>query len=116
VLKTTGLAACLQEALRHLPVEVAFIFGSVAAGEDNRHSDVDLLLVGEVSGRALAAVTQPLQAQIGHTINAIRYTTSEFQAQVQAKDSFLSQVLEGPKVFVKGGPDDLRRLIEGGAD
>jgi len=113
VLKTTGLAGQLAEALRDLAVEVAFIFGSVAAGEETRHSDVDLLVVGDVSGRDLANVTQPIQAEIGRAINAVRYTASEFRAQAQSGDTFLAQVLDGPKVFVKGGPDDLRRLAAG---
>lgn len=110
ILKTTGLAGRLQEALVDLPIEVAFIFGSVAAGEESQESDVDLMVVGEVSGPALAAVTQPLQAEIGRAINATRYRASEFRAKVQANDPFLSQVLEEPVVFVKGGSDALRGL------
>lgn len=108
--KTTGLAGRLREALADLPVEAAFIFGSVAAGEDTAHSDVDLLVIGEASGRALAGVTQPLQAEIGRAINAVRYEGAEFRARAEASDPFLTEVLAGPKVFVKGGPDDLRRL------
>ncbi len=110
ILKTTGLAGRLQEALADLPIEVAFIFGSVAAGEDSRDSDVDLLVVGEVSGRALAAATQPLQAEIGRAINATRYRASEFRAKVQANEPFVSHVLQEPMVFVKGGSDGLRDL------
>jgi DNA-binding transcriptional ArsR family regulator len=111
MLKTTGLAGRLQEGLANLPIEVAFIFGSVAAGDDSWESDVDLLVVGEVSGRALAAVTQPLQAEIGRAINAVRYRPSEFRAKVKANDPFLSRVFEEPMVFVKGGPDALRDLV-----
>ena len=110
VLKTTGLVGRLQDVLRNLPVEAAFIFGSVAAGEDTRHSDVDLLVIGDVSGRALAAATQPLQAEVGRPLNAVRYQVSEFRAKAEAHDPFIAEVLAGPKVFVKGGPDDLRRL------
>ena len=112
ILKTTGLAGNLREALRNLPVEVAFIFGSVAAGEDRRDSDVDLFVIGDVSGRALAGVTQPLQAEIGRPINAARYRVAEFKAKVEADDPFLSQLLQGPQVFVKGDADALRRLVE----
>ncbi len=110
ILKTTGLAGRLQEALQYLPVEVALIFGSVAAGEDRRDSDVDLLVIGELSGRALAGVTQPLQAEIGRPINAARYRVAEFRAKLQTDDPFLSHVLRGPQVFVKGDADALRRL------
>ena len=112
ILKTTGLAGRLREALRDLPIEVAFVFGSVAAGEDHRDSDVDLFVIGEVSGRALAGVTQPLQAEIGRPINAARYGVAEFKAKVEAHDPFLAQVLQRPQVFVKGDADALRRLAE----
>jgi predicted nucleotidyltransferase len=110
ILKTTGLAGRLREAVSEVPAEVALIFGSVAAGQDDRESDVDLLVIGDVSGRALAEVTQPLQAEIGRAINAVRYGTADFRTQAEANDPFVGQVLGGPKVFVKGGPDDLRRL------
>jgi predicted nucleotidyltransferase len=110
VLKTTGLVGRLRDALRDLPIEVALIFGSVAAGEDTRHSDVDLLVIGDVSGRDLAGATQPLQAEVGRPLNAVRYKAAEFHAKAQGRDLFVGEALAGPKVFVKGGPDDLRRL------
>ncbi|MBM3473683.1 MAG: helix-turn-helix domain-containing protein [Armatimonadetes bacterium] len=111
VLKTTGLAGRLRDALGDLPVEVAFIFGSVAAGEDTRDSDVDLLVIGDLSGRVLAGATQPLQAEVGRPLNAVRYDAAEFRAKVRRRDAFVAEVLAGPKVFVRGGPDDLRRLV-----
>lgn len=109
VLKTTGLAGRLQEALRELPIDVAFIFGSLARGDDQRASDVDLMVVGEVSGRALAAATGPIQGETGRPINAVLYRRAEFQRKVRAHDGLVQAALGGPIVFVRGDRDALRQ-------
>lgn len=49
ILKTSGLGQAVREALDRLgTVKWAFIYGSVAAGEEDFLSDVDLMLVGKV--------------------------------------------------------------------
>lgn len=50
VMKTSGVAAAVQQALVALgeKVETAFLYGSVASGEDRADSDVDVMVVGEV--------------------------------------------------------------------
>lgn len=112
VLKTTGVAGQLRDALRDLSIDVAFLFGSTARGEDTADSDVDLIVIGRVSGRRLANATYPIQSSIGRAINAVRYSPREYRERRRDGDAFVSSVLRAPKLFVKGDEDDLRELAD----
>lgn len=55
VLKTSGLVDLLRGALVHPGIRVAFVFGSLASGNENAHSDVDLMVIGTISLRQLGS-------------------------------------------------------------
>ena len=51
-LKTVGLGDFLRDALsENAQIDAAFIFGSIAKGEETATSDIDLALIGEVPPR-----------------------------------------------------------------
>jgi predicted nucleotidyltransferase len=109
--KTSGLADVLAEALRPVAdqVIVAFVFGSVARGRETAGSDVDLLLIGDVSFRDAVACLHPAQSQLGREINAKVLSAKEFAAKAK-KEPFLVDVLAKPKIFVIGNADELAKL------
>jgi predicted nucleotidyltransferase len=110
VLKTAGLRDVLANALRGVAgVEVAFVFGSLAAETGKAASDVDLLVIGDVSLRKLAPMLRGAGEKLGREINPVTMSAAEF-AKGRAKNPFLVDVLGKPKLFVKGGPDELARL------
>ena len=110
VLKTAGLREVLAEALAGIEgVEVAFVFGSLADGAGKAASDVDLLAIGDVSLRTLAGPLRLAGEQLGREINPVTMTAKEFK-QGRKKNPFLIDVLGKPKLFVKGGADELERL------
>lgn len=110
VIKTAGLREVLVEALRGLAgVEVAFVFGSLAAGSGKAGSDVDLFVVGDVSLRALAPRLRKVAEQVGREINPVTMTATEF-ARGRASNPFLGDVLAKEKLFIKGTADELARL------
>ncbi len=49
--KTTGVFHLLREALAPLAenIEFAFVYGSFARGEEKAESDIDLMVIGEVT-------------------------------------------------------------------
>jgi DNA-binding transcriptional ArsR family regulator len=50
VLKTVGIAGQLKSALGHIKgLNFAFLYGSIAKGNEDALSDVDLLIIGEVN-------------------------------------------------------------------
>lgn len=110
VLKTAGLRDVLAGALAGLAgVEVAFVFGSLAADAGKAASDVDLLVIGDAGLRKLAPVLRGAGEKLGREINPVAMSVAEF-AKGRAKSPFLVDVLGKPKLFVKGGSDELAKL------
>ena len=114
VAKTAGVGAKLQRALETLSTRIqsAFVFGSVAAGKEAQASDVDVMVIGEVSLEELVGALGPLQNQLGREVNPSVYTAAEFRERLARGSHFLSSVLNGPKLFLIGSADELERLAE----
>jgi len=111
VLKTAGLVDVLREALSALRgVKAAFVYGSLARGDDDAASDVDLLVVGDVAFAELAECLHPAQETLAREVNPTLYSVEELCEKVAAKHHFLIRVLEEPKLFVIGDADVLGRL------
>ena len=109
--KTAGLIPPIREALDPVKerIEFAFVFGSVAKGEDTAESDIDLMVVsdalkpGEVQ-RYLYRTEHRLGRQIGLTVRK----RAEFGQESRVADSFIAHVLAGPVLFVLGSIKDVR--------
>jgi predicted nucleotidyltransferase len=117
LLKTVGLGDALKESLRRASgeIEVACVFGSIAAGTDTASSDIDLLVVGAMTGRALAGLLAPLRESLGREINPVLMTKAEFRRKVRDGNHFLRATLEGPRIHLIGGDDELSELAGRGA-
>lgn len=85
-------------------IDVAFVYGSIARGEETAASDVDLMVVGDIDGVRLAAVLEDAERLIGRTVNASVYSRAEFESKLRQKNHFLSSVLGRPIVTVIGDP------------
>ncbi len=110
--KTSGVVGVLANALHALGAEpeLALVFGSIARGEENAASDVDLLLIANCTFGEAVKVLQPAQAQLQREINPVLYTAAEFIQRVKDKDTFISKLLASPKLFVIGTEHDLGKL------
>ena len=73
-LKTVALGDRVSEAFAPLVSEVvlAFIFGSVAAGEDKPGSDVDLLVIGKTGLKELSRILGPLKRRFRKRVQSSR--------------------------------------------
>jgi predicted nucleotidyltransferase len=117
VLKTTGLGDILREALSRLGrIRWAFVYGSVARGEEDALSDVDLILVGEADLMALSQVVARQEERLGREINYTVLAETELSQRIQEGDPFLTDVLDGAKIMLIGDEDELRRTVAAGAD
>lgn len=110
--KTTGAVSVLADALHTLSPEpqLALIFGSVARGEENARSDVDLLLVGDNAFGDTIRALYPAQEKLQREINPVIYTAAEFTRRFNAQEPFISNLLANPKLFVIGSEHDLGKL------
>ncbi len=110
-IKTSGLKERLSDALRGLDgVLVAFIFGSIASGEENAGSDIDLMVIGKVGLRDLAPRLRSLAEELGREINPHTFSKSRFRERSRHGDAFVGNVLEAPKIFIEGGVDEFTAL------
>lgn len=111
-LKTTGLREQLADALEGLAgIGVAFVFGSVASGTAGAGSDVDLFVIGTVGLRALAPRLRPVSEALGREINPHVLAPKTFTAKARAGDAFVTNVLAASKLWIKGGTDELGKLV-----
>jgi predicted nucleotidyltransferase len=111
--KTAGVVPTLRTILRPFEQQIvcAFVYGSVARREEHARSDVDLLVVGNAGLANLTADLRKTEARLGREVNVTSYSAAEFRRKAAAKEHFLSEVLRGPKEFVKGDQRDLEDLI-----
>lgn len=108
--KTVGLAEPLRDALAPLVQQIiaAFVYGSIAKKSDTASSDIDLMLVSDdLSYADVFATLEVASSKLGRTVNPTILTRKEFTKRVKAQESFLSRVLEQPKVWIVGGESDL---------
>lgn len=108
VRKTFGVADVLRAALAPLAprIEQAFVYGSVAAGEEHGASDIDVMIVAD--GLALEDVftaLAPLESSLGRRISPTLYTPVEFAKRVKARNPFLTKVLARPRLALIGDGD-----------
>lgn len=115
VRKTFGLTHVIQEALAPIAkrIDLAFIFGSVATGTEKSSSDVDLMVVSDaVSLSDLVPAIRRAEDELGREVNPSSYSVEEFRRKLAEGQNFLATVVRGPKIFVIGDEDELRRLAE----
>jgi len=107
--KTVGVADVLREALAALSGEIraAFVYGSIARGDEREGSDIDLMVVGEVRFAGVVAALAPAQEILRREVNPSVNPALEFKSKLAAGDPFLKRVLADRKIFIIGDQDDL---------
>jgi len=115
LLKTAGFVDVLAGALKPVAAKVrtAFVYGSIAAGAEKTDSDIDLMVIGQVSPADLALPLRRARELLGREINPTVYTAAEFAKKHAANDHFLKQVLDKPKLFVLANEYELGKIAGG---
>lgn len=110
VLKTSGLVDVLREALDPVSslIRAAFVYGSVAKGEDTSASDIDLMVIGEgLTYADLFAALEDASTRLGRKAAPTLYSPKELARRVKQDSSFVTRVLDQPKLWLIGGERDL---------
>jgi DNA-binding transcriptional ArsR family regulator len=112
LLKTAGLVDVLSDALKPLAskLSIAFVYGSIASGNEQHDSDIDLMLIGAASPLELATPLRGACELLGRAIHPAVYAPAEFERKQRAQEHFLASVLDKPKLFVIGNQDELGKL------
>jgi predicted nucleotidyltransferase len=116
MLKTTGVADVLRSALKpaHKKIDAAFIFGSIATRTETRASDIDVMIIGDISFGDIVSLIIPAQEILGREINPVVYALQEFREKVMTDHHFVNSVLQGQKIFLIGDEDELNRISSRG--
>jgi len=108
VFKTIGIQGMLKEILRKIKgIEAAFIYGSFAKQEENAKSDIDVLIIGKIDDSVLIGEIRKLEAVLQREISYSLITRGEFKKKAKEKDSFISDLIKNPKIFLIGDKNAL---------
>jgi len=115
LLKTTGIAEVLKgNLLESKNIQFAFIYGSYAKGEERLSSDIDLLVVGDITSKRLSSVLSKPKRELNREINYAVFSLQEFRRRIKQKDHFLNAVLKEKKIFIIGREDEFKRTVKSG--
>jgi predicted nucleotidyltransferase len=111
-LKTAGMVDVLHDALGPFESKIgcAFIYGSIAKGQEGSRSDIDLMIIGNIGLSALALPLRDAQELLQRPVNPIVLAPNELKEKIGRKNHFLRNVLSRSKIFVIGNEKDLERL------
>jgi predicted nucleotidyltransferase len=112
LVKTAGFSDVIRDNLQAESgsIQVAFLFGSYARGTESITSDVDLMVIGRITGRELSRLLAPAKEMLGREINPTIMHAEEFQDKIAKQDTFIQSVLQEPKTFLVGDENELREL------
>jgi len=105
VKKTFGVVGVLKSVLHFIlaTIDYAFVYGSVAKGNEHSSSDIDLMLVAEdLNYTDLMETLSIAEKQLGRTINPTIYNKQEMHMRIKQKQSFIVRVLSQDVLWLKG--------------
>jgi predicted nucleotidyltransferase len=102
VYKTIGLNDYLKEKLASYDsIKLALIFGSIARNEERRESDIDLLIVGEISDDELSKTISAIEKDVSREINYLLMSQKEFLKRKKEGEPLLKRILTEEKIILK---------------
>lgn len=108
VFKTEGIKGRMERGLNNIKgIKIAFIYGSFAKKEQGGYSDIDLFLVGDINEDELVPKIGELEKEFNREINYTIYIAKELKKEKKNKNSFILEILKGPKIFLLGDESDL---------
>ncbi len=114
MIKTTGVADVLREVLKPFQsrIKTAFIYGSFAKGTEHADSDLDVMVIGDLTFSEVVDALVLAQESIGREINPSVYPVDEFVRKVSSGNHFLTSSVGEPKIFLIGDGDVFEGLVK----
>jgi predicted nucleotidyltransferase len=110
--KISGVFHLLTEALTQFAdkIEFAFVYGSFGRGEEKAESDIDLMVVGEVTLDELLEQLSSAERKLSRPINPTVYGREELRLRLGAGNHFLKAIQTAPLNFLIGDEDEFREI------
>lgn len=108
-----GIIPLLREALVSIQgIEVAYVFGSFAIGEQNVRSDIDLVVIGRHDREALDDRMDTFEKRTDRILDPFEYTPEEWIKYLRDYPSFADTMMPKRKLFLIGDDERLERLAK----
>ena len=113
IIKTAGMVDVVRCALEKAKevIEFAFIYGSFAQAEETPVSDIDLMVIGDLSLKEIIPLLKSAEELLSREINPTIYSRSEYVKKLKAKHHFCTTVAKGKKLFIIGNYDEFAKLV-----
>lgn len=113
IMKTVGLGDVMKNALSGLKgIRYALIYGSFASGEEAGGSDIDLLVVGDVSEEGVLKAVTRVERDVAREVNYILWSQKEFSNRVRSRHHLLVDIARKPVIMLIGDEDEFRRAAK----
>ena len=108
VAKTTGLGKEIKKNRKKLgDIEFVMFSGAFAKYGKRSHTDVDILIVGDVVIPELTDLVKKEEEKRGSEINYTVISRDEFTFRKERRDPFLKEILSGSRVMIIGNEDEM---------
>lgn len=108
--RTAGVAERLRTTLPAIRgIQLAFLFGSYASGQDKAGSDIDLFIAGAPDWKELSRVLLATGDAAAREINPVVWSLDELERPTPTQRRFLGGLLRRPRIWIVGDDDELER-------
>jgi predicted nucleotidyltransferase len=104
---TSALRVDLRAVADRIDAAYVGVYGSVAAGTDAPDSDVDVLIVGDLSVVAAQTAFKSVGRKHRKAINVVVVPAFELPRKLRDGGAFWTSIDEGPKIDLKGAWSDV---------
>ena len=91
-------------------INYGFIYGSVAKGTNTETSDIDVFIVGNIRYENLGSFFYNIGCQLVREVNPIIFSKEQIKAEIQNQNSFIKDVLNGPKIWLFGNKYEFEQI------
>jgi predicted nucleotidyltransferase len=111
-IKTIGVKSVIEKSLKKFInlINFAFIYGSMAKGDASANSDIDLMIIGEISGRKISSEMIHAGNKINREINFNIISFEEFSNRLKSNDHFINSIYKDSRLFLIGDQNEFERL------
>ncbi len=112
LVKTYGVHDVLVELLSKSAKKIrwAFIYGSIARDEEISESDVDLMIIGDITLSTLAKKLSEAEEKINREVNPTIYSEKEFIEKLK-DNHFIKDVINNKKIFLIGTDEEFKEFV-----
>lgn len=109
--KTVGLAEPIKKSFEPYAdaIKSAFVYGSVAKGDDTAYSDIDLMVIGDDLNYAdLYTAAQNVESRLRRRVHPLFLSPADWHRKASDKGSVFNKISHSPKIFIIGSEKGLQ--------